>query len=378
MICTKCKREVQDGPYCSQCGAKQERVKASPRRGNGEGNAYKRGKTWTGRAAGYTYAERQPDGTIRTVRKRPTKGGFKTKRDALLWAAQATPERSDKAPTLAELWSGWSENDMLKLSDSKQAAYRIARQRLEPIIARPIDELTVDELQSTVNSQAGSYYTARDMKNLLSHLYKRAMASNTSQNRVTVNLARFLVLPALEESESIPFTRDEVAALWASYGPKNAFAGYILLMIYTGMMPAELLSCRKDMVDLDRCEIVGAGKKTKTRKAIPIVFPAFLRPVVEDLLAAESPNGRADNGKLLPISKDRFYPVYYAALDAAGVRRLPPYSCRHTYGTEAVKSGASPAVVQQMLRHASQSMQQRYTHLSPDYAHAAAEELYHK
>ena len=196
MICTKCKREVQDGPFCSQCGAKQEKAKRSPRRGNGEGSAYKRGKTWTGRAAGYTYAERLPDGTLRTVRKRPTKGGFKTKRDALLWAAQATPERSDQAPTLAELWNGWSDNDLQKLSASKQIAYRKARERLEPVIARRIDELTVDDLQEVINTQATSYYTARDVKNLLSHLYQRAMASNTNRGRVTVNLARFLVLPA--------------------------------------------------------------------------------------------------------------------------------------------------------------------------------------
>lgn len=88
---------------------------------------------------------------------------------------------------------------MQKLSTDKQAGYKKARERLEPIISRKIDTLSIDDLQAVVNEQATSYYTARDMKSLLSHLYKRAMASNGGNGTVTVNLSRFIVLPELVE-----------------------------------------------------------------------------------------------------------------------------------------------------------------------------------
>lgn len=72
------------------------------------------------------------------------------------------------------------------------------------------------------------------------------------------------------------------------------------------------------------------------------------------------------------MNKDNFYKKYYETLQEIGVRGLPPYSCRHTYGTEAVKGQNSPEVVRQMLRHATILMQQKYTHISPDAAHEAA------
>ena len=77
------------------------------------------------------------------------------------------------------------------------------------------------------------------------------------------------------------------------------------------------------------------------------------------------------------MQKDNFYTHYHETLQALGVRDLPPYSCRHTYGTEAVKGQNAPEVVRQMLRHATIYMQQRYTHLTPEAAHAAADKLRH-
>lgn len=368
MICVRCKKDVQDGPYCSQCGAKQEREKGVARRAQGTGTAIKRGHTWTGVATGYSYTERQEDGTLKRVRKRPRKGGFKTKRDALQWANSYTQDNT-AAPTLAALWEGFKGAELEKLSKDKQTAYRLARKRLEPIIARPLDTLTIKDLQDCVDQNALTHYTARDCKTLLSKLYRRAMAEKTA----TVNLSQFIVLPELVEHEAEPFTTDEVSTMWAAYNAGNTFVGYILLLIYTGMMPAELKACRKEMIDREKCEIWGCGKKTKKRKKeIPIVYPDFLAPVL-DALCAES-----KTDMLLDYGHNQFYDKYHLVLQSIGVRDLPPYSCRHTYGTEAVKGANSPEVVRQMLRHSTILMQQRYTHIGTEAAHKAANALRHE
>lgn len=370
MKCRKCHAELPEGAkFCHMCGAKQVRDKATPRkRGNGTGTAIKRGRTWTVIVPSVTYTEERPDGTMRLVRRRKSKGGFPTKTAALEYAQVLMSGGERSAPTLAELWQGWSNNDLLKLSDSKQVAYNIAWKRLKSIEARRIDTLTVDDLQNVVNAKAASHYTARDMKSLLSKLYQRAMANRY----VEVNLSQFIVLPELEEKEAQPFTQDEITLMWNAYNSGNTFVGYILLLIYTGMMPAELKACKKDMIDRERCEIFGCGKKTKQRKKeIPIVYPDFLAPVLDALCSY------SESEMLLDMGHNQFYDKYHETLQEIGVRDLPPYSCRHTYGTEAVKGNNAPEVVRQMLRHANILMQQRYTHLSPDEAHAAANAMRH-
>ena len=355
MICRYCHKTAPDGMYCIYCGKRQDVPRQAHKRGNGQGTAYKRGKTWTGVRAGYQYTD--DDGNHR---KRQTKGGFATKKDALEWASTKTFLETH-SPKLIELWELYEQNDLPKLSKSKQTAYKIARKRLEPLMGTQIHLLTLEALQQAINA-AKTYYPARDCKTVLSQLYKKALASNNGL--VTKNLADYLVMPAFEEKEAVPFTADELKAFWDLYDKNDYFVGYILLLCYTGMMPAELLSCKKSMVDLDKCEIFGCGAKTKSRKKSAIVFPEILRPVVESLL-------KSKGEKLISINKDRFYEEYYECLDRAKVRKLPPYSCRHTFGTEAVKLGVHPAVVQKLLRHSNQRTQERYTHLSSAEAHDA-------
>ena len=355
MICRYCHKTAPDGLYCIFCGKRQDVPRQAHKRGNGQGTAYKRGKTWTGVRAGYQFTDDEG-----LHRKRQTKGGFATKKDALEWASTKTFLETH-SPKLIELWELYEANDLPKLSKSKQTAYKIARKRLEPLMGTQIHLLTLEALQQAINA-AKTYYPARDCKTVLSQLYKKALASNNGL--VTKNLAEYVTLPQLEETEAKPFTTEELKAFWDLFDKNDYFVGYILLMCYSGMMPAELLSCKKDMIDKDKCEIFGCGAKTKSRKKSAIVYPEILRPVVESLL-------KSKGEKLLAINKDNFYIEFYDCLERAKVRKLPPYSCRHTYGTEAVKLGVHPAVVQKMLRHSNQRTQERYTHLTSEEAHEA-------
>ena len=229
----------------------------------------------------------------------------------------------------------------------------------------PIDELTIAQMQEVVDRETKTYYTAKDMKNLLSKLYQKAMPDGY----VTQNLAMFISLPELKEEEPVPFTPEEVDKMWSAFSDGDWFIGYPLLMIYSGMMPAELFSCHKDQIDLDKCEIYGCGRKTKTRKDNAIVFAECVRPVVEELMSIESDNSNADKTKLVQINKDNFYKAYHEAMVRIGVRDLPPYSCRHTTGTEAARQNLSAPIVQKIMRHAKITTSQKYIHLDTNDAH---------
>lgn len=363
MLCKKCLSELpQNAVFCPFCGRAVNYTPNRKKRGNGQGSAYKRGNSWTGIRPGYSYLEIDKDGKARTVRRRPTKGGFATKKEALLWAS--SDDNIIVVPKLVDLWQSFSTNDMLKLSKNKQTAYKIARNRLESVMNRRIDTLTVEELQEVINNECPSYYTAKDVKDLLSNLYKRAMASNHSP--VSQNLSKHLVLPSYDEPEAEPFAEAEVQSIWKAYNSGDIIAGFTLLMIYTGIMPGELMRLKKEMIDLDNLEIRNVGIKTKTRKRAVVVFPPFIKPVIDSLM-----DYAPGSDKLYPVNKDRFYEYYYASLERCQVRPLPPYSCRHTYGTEIVKAGLHPAMIQKLLRHSNQKTQEKYTHLSAADEHEA-------
>ena len=71
-----------------------------------------------------------------------------------------------------------------------------------------------------------------------------------------------------------------------------------------------------------------------------------------------------------------WYADYYAALEAAGCRRLTPYSCRHTTATAlAVTKNIAPQTVKKVMRWSTARMLDRYAHPDNDAALAAVNTL---
>lgn len=341
MNCRKCNLDIPDGSeFCNHCGAAQTMKKTARRRGNGEGTVYKT------KSGNWQCEIRNP---------RRTKGGFRTKKEALAYLETLRAEKK-KVSSIASLYMLWSENSMPKLSESKQTAYKIAYNRIPADLAKqPIQDVTISNLQEVVSGL--TFYPARDIKSLLSHIYKRACA----QGDVPGNLAQYIELPKLEEKEAEAFTEDEVTALWEAYLGGDNFVGYILIMIYSGMMPGELLACKRENIDLNNRVIVGAGKKTKVRKETPIAIADCIVPVIENICGEI---------KLIHINKDKFYTEYYRAIRNANIRELPPYSCRHTTAT-ALASKVPPSILQRVMRHSKFTTTQRYIHHSAEQAKEA-------
>lgn len=362
MKCRKCHGEIPDGSkFCMLCGAKQIVSNSTKSRGNGQGTARKRGNTWTAVWTEECYHE---NGKLRQRRK--TKGGFRTKREALNFAANPILEKQ-AAPTLRNYWIGFEQSDYQDLSKSKQSAFKIAWAKLDSLAKYEMDKLTISDLQNCIDSKANTYYPAKDMKTVLSHLYKRAVAEGNART----NLADFIRLPQLEEKELQPFSELEIHKIWKAYGAGNRFLGFVLLMIYSGMMPGELLEMKIDMIDWRTNEIIGCGLKTKKRKQTPIVFPEMIAPVLDEL----AENSKSRSGYLVGMNKDRFYKEYHASLQRAAVRDLPPYSCRHTTATALALGNIAPSVIQEVMRHTKFSTTQRYIHPDSASAHDAVNKM---
>ena len=338
--------------YCGRTIVKRQASRAH-QRGNGSGTAWRRGKTWTAVATVSYYVD--DDGKKHQLRR--TKSGFRMRNEALDYCKtlKLGTAADRPVPKLDEYWRLYSQGDMLKLSASKQCAYRIAWKRCKSIMYTPVDRLTVSDLRSVVSNNATTYYPARDMKSLLSHLFTLAAADRNADR----DLPDFIILPELNEKERTPFTDEEQAALWRLYDSGDHRAALPLIMIYTGMMPGEMQALRHEMVDIEHQRITGVGMKTKVRKSSPIYLPDTIVPVIIDEMDSSS----SKTGFVWARSEDRFYKDYYAALAAAGTRRLEPYSCRHTTDTAlAITENIAPQTIKKIMRWSTTKMLDRYAH----------------
>ena len=326
-------------------------------RGNGQGTAYLRKgyKTWT---ASVVIGWRVPeDDKKKPVPIKRTKSGFKSKKDALaycptLLAGGVLPKK--EAPRLSEYWDTYLHGEFEKLSRSKQSAYRTAWKKLKPLHDLRVDTITVEMLRKAVSDACPTFDPAKDCKSVLSNLFVLAGADR----HVDKTLPSYIILPPHEEKEVEPFTELEQAALWKLYESGDKNAAIPLLMIYTGMMPGEAQKLSVDNINLEERTIIRAGLKTKVRKKTPIVLAASIVPVVEDLIANARPNGF-----IWKHDEEEWYANYYAALEAAGCRRLTPYSCRHTTATAlAISEGIAPQTIKRVMRWSTTKMLDRYAH----------------
>lgn len=380
MICKSCHKTIPDfSNYCSFCGRRQTTGTRKPKRSpNGSGCAFQRPgqKTWTAQAIVAwrdppPFDPANPENVKQRIPIKRTRGGFPTKAAALAYVPVLKAGghlRPETAPNLQYYWKIYEKDDLKQLSPSKQTAYKIAWEKLSKLHDAQVDQLTVADLRGAVSASCPTYYPAKDCRTILGTLFKLAAADGYANK----DLPSFIQLPTLRETEREAFNDIEQAALWKLYESGDLRAAPVLLMIYTGMMPGETFDLRVDMIDLENRQIVGAGKKTKVRKASPVILATNILPVVEDLIAHALPSGR-----LFKSSMDLWRAEYYAALEAAGCRRLPPYSCRHTTATAlAITEGIAPQTVQKIMRWSTSRMLDRYAHPDRSDLRAAVDSIH--
>ena len=280
------------------------------KRGNGEGSVIRYKDRWRAIIVTGWRDETHP---IRHTRV------FDTAKEAREYISSFSFAPSPSKNTVLHYWNIYQDNGLQRLSSSKITHYHTVWNRISSIAGEQMSSLTVARLQELVKGM--TYYPARDVKSLLSHIYKLAIADGVC----SFNLSSSIVLPELVEEETVPFTADEVERMWQDYA-EHPETGLALVMCYTGLMPGELRSIKR--ANINGQVITGAGLKTDRRKQSSVLIPDRLVPVVEDLLE------RGKNDGLMPYKMDTYRKQFKEMVKRIGAdERCTPYSCRHTYAT---------------------------------------------
>jgi integrase len=288
----------------------------------------------------------------RVTRARGIEAVTKVK-NASLWRTHCEPE-----------WSAWPMAAVTRL-EAQEWVNRLTSTRRARHQGRPA---AGGDQDVPVLSAA----TIADVAHLMSSLYRLAMREQPPL--VIVNPFADLELPRIEPRPVEFYERDEAAALYEAAG---GWRTLVELGMDVGLRPGELYGLHGHRVDWLRGKLAVVDvmtrqglrqhpKSKRSHRVVPVppatleAMSALMARRPRDSLVFTAPEGG-------PVTDGHFRDrVWYPAVAAAGIRRLPPRIMRHTAASWLVQDGVPLYDVQALLGHEDYATTQRYAHLAPD------------
>ena len=343
MTCRLCKKSIPDDAiYCPYCGHSVSPVRRTQRRyGNGEGTVYKRAGSFTARHVAYRAGKRYSS----------SKGGFKTRTDARKWLNAnplfiAAPSRM----TVQEIYDAWSAVHYERITPKKKQAYEAAYKNCASIAPLYWDELNLDMLQKCVNKARDSHYQRKTVRTVLHQLEDYAYKNGVTVKKIT----SYIDIPPETKPVKKVFSKADVARLFNAYEGGDTFAGAVLIMLHTGMRYGEISTISPANIHLDESYLMG-GIKTEAGKTGEIILLPSIKPIVAQLMIPTN--------TLSKMSDTTFRKRFDKTLSAAGCEPHTTHECRHTCATLLAEAGVQPAVIKEIMRHASYEQTLAYTHI---------------
>lgn len=362
MKCRKCKAELPEGSkYCNMCGAKVAVERKPKSRGNGTGTVYKRGANWT--AVIVTGFEL--DGDNKMHRKTRSKGGFKTKREALEYipTLKLQPERKPKSKTFAQLYEAWLPTH--RAGKDTINCYKAAYKYFEPVHHLNIDDIDIDDLQECMDECPKGRRTKENMKALCGLMYKYAIPRHLA----SLELGRYLIVSG--ESGSKAALPDDALEKMRAHTGDVFGASYVLCQCYLGYRPSEFVALNASMYNSVENAFVHGAKTAAGINRTVTVSPK-IQPYINTLLTNRTsgaiftdPDGKA-------YTTSRYRELFYAVLDACGIDNpiierdgknfytYTPHSCRHTFATLMKRVNGADKDKLELIGHTSTEMLRHY------------------
>ena len=279
-------------------------------------------------------------------------GYYETKQEALsaLGAFNMNPTYTQNM-TLNEVYEKWAEEKYKTVSKSLKASYSSSWGVLAPLHNVDINAIKLKDYQMVFDRSDRGPTILRFAKIVLGQVYQYA----EKYEIVAPDKIKFKYLEVKREApkrKKTAFTPEEVNAVWESSMP---FRDYVLILLYTGMRVRELLTLRKEDVDLEtQCIHVRESKTAAGVRDIPI------HPRIMFLMEKYEP-----------------YPFEYTHFREKFMQLCPNHTIhetRHTFVTRLVEAGVDPRLVKKLAGHSSNDVTDIYTHVSlPVLAKAIAE-----
>lgn len=287
-------------------------------------------------------------------------GYYKTQPEALKALAEFNLNPYDiktASITFSEIYDKFSNEKFSKISKPNINGYKAAFKLSESLHSMKFVEIKKAHLQSVLDNCEKGHGTLRKIKVLFNQLFKYAMENDV----ITKDYSKFVELGKNEEESSRePFSEVEIKLLWDSIDRLD-FVDTILIMIYTGLRPTELLLIKNSDINIEERYMRG-GIKTTAGKNRVIPINEKILPFIE--------NRKKQENEFMIINNDGKQMSYFTYYDCKfkhvmGQLQLnhKPHDCRHTFATLMDNAGANKLSIKRIMGHSSQDITDKvYTH----------------
>lgn len=287
-------------------------------------------------------------------------GYFPSRQKAMMALAEYNSNPYDLSSgkiTFKEIYERFKKERFPKISDSNQSGYRMAFNRSESLHNLRFIEIRKAHMQAVIDNCDKSHGTKRKIKVLFNQLFKYAMENDLTHK----DYSRFVELPRDNtKSTRKPFSMDEINILWENVD-RLVDVDSVLIMIYTGLRPGELVEVENKKIQLDK-RFFRAGFKTDagTNRVIPI--HKDIHSLIEK---------RLDSGTEYLISTYEGTPMSYYTFYHERWKQVMeqlemdhrPHDCRHTFATLMDNAGANKLSIKRIMGHAGKDITDKvYTH----------------
>lgn len=366
MKCIKCHQTIPEGSiYCNFCGKKQvtqKKQKSRSRKGQGS-VIYRKDRN--------KYMAR-----VTNNGKTITVGHYMSETEA--WAAvnKALCEYVTDSYnwTVKDCYDHWSENHYQSISKSGEGSYKNAWRYFTPIKNMKMRDVKTSHLQKCVDLGAEKFSRpiCEKIKSLASQLCKFAM----QEDLINKNYAQFLKLPPMQESETQPFSDEDIKILLKN--DSDDTVKIILILIYTGFRPTEFFNVEIKNIDIEKWFVRGGAKTDAGRNRIVPISPK-IQGYVKYFYTKAKLKGQKylivnSRGNKLDINNFRNR-YFYKTLENLGIledendRHLTPYSTRHTFATLCDRANIDDNLLIKMIGHTTKKTTDKF------YIHKTEEDM---
>lgn len=234
--------------------------------------------------------------------------------------------------------------------------YKYALKHCDIIKNLPINEIRTIHLQTVIDNMDDlSYESKKVVKNIMSQTFIYAIKNDAP---VSQNYVKHIELgKATKSTLHKPFSAEEKGLLWNNkdYG----FAELIIVDIYTGLRPSEMLDLETENVFIDKKYMIG-GSKTEAGTDRIIPMHDKIIPIIEKWY---NPNNKylfTFNNK--KIDYDTYLEKFHNVCDYLKIKHLP-HDCRHTCATDLDNVEANEICKKLILGHSIRDITGKvYTH----------------
>jgi integrase len=291
-----------------------------------------------------------------------TIGYFETKQKAIKALADYNENPYDinaSSVTFSELYEKWLDRRTTgeTLTATNLKAYKMAYNLSKPLYDLRFVDIRTEHMQDVINGCGKRYDTVRKMRVLYNQLFDYAMEHDI----VTKKYVDYIKLPgSREESSRKPFTKEEIQKLWDNIDRMD-FIDTILIMIYTGLRPGEMVLIDTGKIFLDERYMKG-GIKTAAGKNRIIPINKKIHPLIKNRIAGGQKYLVA-NSNNEPMSYFTYYDCKFNPIMKQLEMDHCPHDCRHTFGTLMDNAGANKLSIKRIMGHASKDITDKvYTH----------------